>query len=129
MNKDPGDVRASPGRFNGAAGLNPRIVEGAGKTCVFRACFNGAAGLNPRIERDSVPRVKDICRLQWGRGCEPADSSGPWFSGGIGHGGFNGAAGVNPRIALIDAQLAKTTGMLQWGRGCEPADRFRATDG
>ena len=91
-------MNAKLSAFNGAAGVNPRIGAHLGTKGPFRWTFNGAAGVNPRIVDASGAGTKTAFPLQWGRGCEPADS---WRARRkpTRASSFNGAAGVNPRIA------------------------------
>ncbi len=54
-------------------------------------------GCEPADSYHHDPAGNDILTLQWGRGCEPADS------------------------LRVRRSLSGST-ELQWGRGCEPAD-------
>ncbi len=98
--------------FNGAAGVNPRIGRSCGTPDTRSNRFNGAAGVNPRIaEQKTASPFSKKGLLQWGRGCEPADSRGLRWSPSLSPGGFNGAAGVNPRIEALSAlQTARANG-------------------
>ncbi len=62
--------------------------------------FNGAAVVRPRKAVAGRPRVRQVDRLQWGRGCETAErGNATLVMGRLGH-------------------------RLQWGRGCETAERL-----
>ncbi len=89
---------ASSARFNGAAGVCPRMDgKGEGSEDEREAGFNGAAGVCPRMEQTSKEKFLEDY-------------------------GFNGAAGVCPRMAGVCVEVSVPIQALQWGRGGLPAD-------
>ncbi len=60
--------------------------------------FNGAAAVMPRIRRDVLVQRGYAHQLQWGRGCDAADTSRARVQRAPFHPRFNGAAAVMPRI-------------------------------
>ncbi len=84
-------------RFNGAAGVGPRMVARSPTSTTCSQGFNGAAGVGPRMGHEG--------------GQSPETGRG-----------FNGAAGVCPRMAPLSSQIGNLAQALQWGRGGLPAD-------
>ena len=81
--------------------MNPRIAAGCMLKLFIMGGFNGAAGVNPRIAAALARGGATGAGLQWGRGCEPADSGVKKRKPRAKRSSFNGAAGVNPRIVTI----------------------------
>ncbi len=61
-------------------------------------------------------------KLQWGRGCDAADTDRPCRDRGCPPRCFNGAAAVMPRIRPPVSRASRANRELQWGRGCDAAD-------
>ena len=81
-------------RFNGAAGVNPRMAAKLQAHPGFPAqMLQWGRGCEPADGSQGGVEDDDTHRLQWGRGCEPADGIGramkePW----------NAAASMGPRV-------------------------------
>ncbi len=92
--------------FNGAAAVMPRIRRrwrAPASRC--RCCFNGAAAVMPRILDTLSDDERALGELQWGRGCDAADTAKEQPAGLLQRlAGFNGAAAVMPRIPDLPAE-------------------------